>query len=126
MPTSARLPTRGSVAALAIVGGVRRAEVWELRQQIAVRAYVVPRHLPVREERDEMVGHVVGQGSPVLGIAGRTSRVVWQDVWQQRPRHTLRILRRVPACVLQDMREAVDEAVVGRRLTGEVRRLFVA
>jgi len=53
---------------------VRRPEVWELRQQIAVRAYVVPGHLSVREERDEMVGQGLAESA-----VGRSVRAILPD-----------------------------------------------
>jgi len=37
--------------------------VGELRQQIAVRAYVVPGHPSVREDRDEMVGQGLAESA---------------------------------------------------------------
>jgi hypothetical protein len=43
-----------------------------------VGAYAVPRHLPVREEREKVVAHVVRQASHVLRIASRPSRFVRQ------------------------------------------------
>src|SRR5436190_3661395 len=59
---------------LAIVRGVGRPKVGELRQQIAVRTYVVPGHFPVREERDEMVGQGLAESA-----VGRSVRAILPD-----------------------------------------------
>ena len=52
-------------------GGVRRPEVRELGEQIAVGANAVRRHLPVRKDRKEVVLDVVGERAAILRIGGR-------------------------------------------------------
>src|SRR6266545_5265012 len=57
-----------------LLGTVRtmwRSEIRELAQQIGVWTKTVVRHLPVREECEKVVGHVIGQRSPVVRIGGR-------------------------------------------------------
>jgi hypothetical protein len=82
--------------------------------------------LPVREEREEVIAHVVGKCASVPGICHRLRRVIRQDVGQQRFRNAPRFVGRISASVFQDVGEAVYESGVGRRVAGEVRRLLVA
>jgi hypothetical protein len=49
---------------------VRRAEVRELGEEIAVRPYAIPLHLPVREDREEAIHDVVAE----CAAAGRVGR----------------------------------------------------
>ena len=73
-----------------------------------------------------MVTDIVGQCTAVAGICGRLPRFVREDIGQQRRGHARRLVRRIPARVLQDVREAVDEACVGRRVAAEVGGLLLA
>ena len=96
-------------------GGVRWPEVREIGEQIVVGANAVCRHLPVREDREEVVLDVVDERAAILWIRGRPRVIEGQDVREQRCGHPLRIGSGVAAGVFERVREHGDElAVVGR------------
>ena len=101
-------------------GGVRRPEVREIGKQIAVWANAVRRHLPVREDREEVVLDVVGEHAAILGIRGRLRMIEEQDVREQRCGHPLRIGSGVAAGVFERVREHGDELAVASRFRGVV------
>src|SRR5919204_748523 len=75
---------------------VWRPEVWELGEQVVVWTHPVLHHLPVREDGDIGIAHIVGEQATVVRISNRTLGVVSHDVRQQGLRHPLGVLRRVP------------------------------
>src|SRR6202166_3853734 len=46
--------------------------------------------------------------------------VIRHNIWEQCPRHALRLSRRISICVLQSVREASKETPIVRRFTSEV------
>src|SRR6476646_5403638 len=98
---------------------MRRPEVGEFGEDIAVGPYVVPRHLPVCEDSQEGISGIVRE-CPAIAREGRWAPgVIGQYVRQQCSRHTPCFLRRIPARVLQLVREDVDETGIVRWLTRE-------
>src|SRR5262249_32820189 len=76
--------------------------------------------LPVCEDRQEGISGVVGECPTVAREGGRAPRVIGQYVRQQRSRHSLCLLRRIPTRVLQLVRENSDKTGIVRRLTSQV------
>ena len=114
-PPSSLEALRASLRCREPRGGVRRPEVREIGEQIAVGANAVRRHLPVREDREEVVLDVVGERAAILRIRGRPRVIVGQDVREQRCGHPHRIGSGVAGGVFERVREHGDElAVVGR------------
>ena len=54
---------------------VRRSQVGELGEQIAVRSYLILRHLPICEDSKEGIDGVVGERPAIAGV-GRRARGV--------------------------------------------------
>src|SRR5713226_1532044 len=46
--------------------------------------------------------------------------IIRHNIWEQCPRHALRLSRRISTCVLQGVREASKETPIVRRFTSEV------
>src|SRR6266481_2007174 len=99
---------------------VRRSQIRELAQQIAMRADFVPCHLSVGVYGAEHVEHIVGEGPAILRKGCGAARIIGKNVWQQRLRHGDCIVRTVAARVFQFMGEGTDKAFVVRRLPYEV------
>jgi len=121
VPTKTRTTVLGTLQAGWSVGYViaaLRPKIGELAEQIAVWTYFVSRHLPVCENREEDIDGIVRQRSAVIRETRRVLRIVGQNVRQQSPCHQIRILRCIPARVLQRVREGRDESGIIRRLPG--------
>jgi hypothetical protein len=99
---------------------VRRPQIGELAEQIAVRTHFVSRYLPICEDRKEDIDGVVSECSAIVREGRRALGIVGQDVRQQCPCHALRFLRRITTRVLQRVREDGNETGIIRRLTGEI------
>jgi hypothetical protein len=105
---------------------VRRSQVRELGEQIAVGPYFILRDLPIREDSQEGILDVVGE-CPAIGREGRRARgVIAQEVRQQCPCNPPCFLRRIPTGVLQRVREDGDEAGIVRRLPAQVGGILLA
>src|SRR5260370_14401778 len=105
---------------------VRRAQVGELGEQIAVWPNPISCHLPVREDTEEDIGDVVVE-YPAIVREGRGARgVVAQDVRQQCPCHPPCFLRSIPTRMLQRVREDGNETGITRRFPGEVGIILLA
>ena len=85
---------------------VRRPQVRELGEQIAVGPYFILRDLPIREDSQEGILDVVGECPAIARKGRRTRGVIAQEIWQQCPCNLPCLLRRIPARVLQRVREA--------------------
>src|SRR4029077_5073219 len=85
-----------------------------------MRSYFVFRHLPICHDANKRVKRIVGKSSTVIMKTRRARRVVRQNVWKQCPRHSLRLSRRISACVLQSVREPGNETPIIRGLTRKV------
>jgi hypothetical protein len=104
---------------------VGRPEVGELGEQIVVRAYPVLCHLPICEDRQEVILDVVGE-CPAIFREGRRARgVKGHEVRQQCPCHAWCFLRGIPTRVLQRVRED-DDKTPGRTLKATVRHLLAS
>src|SRR6266481_2202812 len=105
---------------------VRRAQVGELGEQIAVWPNLISCHLPVREDTEEDIGDVVVE-CPAIVREGRGARgVVAQDVRQQCPCHPPCFLLSISTRMLQRVREDENEAGIVRRLSGQVGSVLLA
>src|SRR6266404_5656006 len=101
-------------------GIVRWPEVGKLGKQIAVGPHLVLCHLPVCEDSQEGVSSVVGERPAIAREGCWAGGVVGQHIRQQSPCRSPCLLRRIPTCVLQSMREGGNEAGVVRRLTRQI------
>jgi hypothetical protein len=99
---------------------VRRPQVWKFGEQIVVRADPIARHLSVCEDSQEGISCIVGECPAIAREGRRAARVIGHYVWQQRSRHSPCLLRRIPTCVLQRVREDGNETGIVCRLTREV------
>ena len=68
---------------------VRRPEVREFVEQIAVRPNLISCHLPVCEDREENVDNIVGECPAIVRKGRRAARVIGKNVWQQLSRDAL-------------------------------------
>src|SRR3989442_8000853 len=98
---------------------VRRPEVRELVQQIAVRSNLIC-HVLVRVYRKEKIDNVIGQRPAIMRKARRLTRMIGKNIWQQLACEGLCVLRSIAACVFQLVREHADEAIIIRWLPAEV------
>src|ERR1700674_4735210 len=85
-----------------------------------MRPYFVLRHLSICEDAHKKIERIVGECPAVIGKRRRACRVIRQNIWEQCPRHALRISRRISTRVLQSVREGSKETPVVRRFTSEV------
>src|SRR5258705_13368928 len=105
-PTLLTTGTIGTIgAAYPLARIVRRSQIGELVQQIAVRSDFVSRYLSVGVYRAEHVEHVVGECLAILRKGCGPARGIGKDVGQQRFRDGECIVRRVAARVFQFMGE---------------------
>src|SRR5438132_2530846 len=87
---------------------------------MAVTSSFVVRHLAICEHADKRIEGIVGECPAVIGKRRRARRVIRQNIWEQCPRHALRLSRRISTCVLQSVREGSKETLIVRRFTSEV------
>src|SRR4029077_17155407 len=111
---------RSFYGVLSSLGLVSWPHVWKLEYQIAVRSYFVFRHLSIGEDANKNIERIVGECPAVIGKRRRARRVIRQNIWEQGPRHALRLSRRISPCVFQSVREGIKEAPIVRRFTREV------
>src|SRR5882724_6158369 len=97
-----------------------RPHVRKLGYQIAMRPYFVLRHLSICEDAHKKIERIVCECPAVIGKRRRACRVVRQNIWEQCPRHALRLSRRISTGVLQSVREGSKETLIARRFTSEV------
>src|SRR5215471_305059 len=86
-----------------------------------MRSNPISCHLAVRVHRQENVDNIVGECPAIVRKARRLARVIGQNVWQQLSRDSLRLVRRIAACMFQFVREDADETIIVRRLSAKVR-----
>jgi hypothetical protein len=101
-------------------GAVRGGQVGELRGQVAVGAYCVIAHLPIRQNGQKDSGNVVGERSAVVRIFGWAGRIKEQDLRQELLGSPPGIFGAIPTRVLQGVREDGHESRVILRLRGVV------
>src|SRR5882762_3361388 len=89
-----------------------------------MRSYFVFRHLSISEDANKRIERIVGECPAVIGKRRRARRVIRQNIWEQCPRHALRLSRRISTCVLQSVREGDKETLIVRRFTSEVGIFF--
>src|SRR5216683_6197295 len=82
--------------------------------------YVVFRHLSICEDANKNIERLVSECPAVIRKTRRARRVIRQNIWEQCPRHALRLSRRISTCVLQSVREGSKETLIARRFTSEV------
>ena len=99
---------------------VRRPEVRELGQQIAVRSYFVSGHLAIGEGRQEGIDGVVGECTPTRRERRRARGVVVQNLGQHCSCYALCLLGRISPGVLERVREGGEKTDVVRRFPREV------
>jgi hypothetical protein len=99
---------------------MRWSHIGKFKQQIAVGPYFVFRHPSVCEHANESIERIVGECPAIVGKSRRARWVIEQNVWQQCPRHALRLGRRISSRVLQRVREASKETPIVCRFTSEV------
>src|SRR5882762_4065892 len=85
-----------------------------------MRSYFVFRHLSISEDANKRIERIVGECPAVIGKRRRARMVIGQNIWEQCPRHALRLSRRISTCVLQSVREGSKEALIVRGFTSEV------
>src|SRR6202023_4151741 len=85
-----------------------------------MRSYFVFRYLSICEDANKSIERIVGECPAVIGKRRRARRVIRQNIWEQCPRHALRLSRRISTRVLQSVREASKEAPIVLRFTSEV------
>src|SRR5262249_34883550 len=85
------------------LGIVRRPQVGKPGKQIAMRPYLVFRHLPVCEDSQEGVTGVVGERPAIVREGCWAGGVIGQHVRQQCPCCSPCFLRRIPTCMLQSV-----------------------
>src|SRR5215472_2143042 len=105
---------------------VRRPQVRELVQQIAVRPNLVFCHLAVCVDRQEDIDNIVGEFPAIVRKPHRLMRVIRKNVWQQLSGDSCRVLRGIAACVFQFVCEDANEAIIIRWLSAEVRFSFLS
>src|SRR3954451_15148747 len=93
---------------------VRWTHVWKAGEEIVVGPYPVLRDLPVGENGDKHVHHVIGKRATIARIRRRVRGLISEDVWQQTLRDSYCVFRRVPSRMLQRVRERRDEPSVIR------------
>jgi hypothetical protein len=99
---------------------MRRPQVQKLGERIVVGSYVIGRHFPICENREEVIEDVVGECPAIARIGPRAPVVKAHDIRQQCPRYAQCLLWGVPTGVLQRVRKDGDEMGVVRRLCGKV------
>src|SRR5712671_129850 len=105
---------------------VRRSQIRELVQQIAMRSDFVSRYPSVGVYGAEDVEHVVGECPAILRKGCGAARVIGKNVWQQRFRHGDCIVRSVATRVFQFMGEGTHEPIIVRRLPLEVQLPYLS
>src|ERR1700731_3920199 len=85
-----------------------------------MRPHVVFRYLSISEDANKRIERIVSKCPAVIGKTRRMPRLIRQNIWEQCPRHALRLSRRISTCVLQRVREASKETLIVRRITREV------
>src|SRR5207253_708791 len=105
---------------------VRRPQVGKLGEQIVVRAYSIPPHFPIRDDRQEGIGGVVAGCAAIVRVGRRARGVIVQQVRQQCPCHPPGFHRRKPPEMLERMREGADETGIVSRLRGAIRFVLLA
>src|SRR5436190_6229390 len=105
---------------LALARIVRRPQIRELVQQVAMRSDFVSRHLSVGVYSAEHVEHIVGECPAILRKGCGAARIVGKNVWQQRLRHGDCIVLSVAARMFQFVREDTNKPIILRRLPLEV------
>src|SRR5262245_60271796 len=88
---------------------------------MSMRPNLISCHAYVREHREQYVDNIVGECPAIVRKSCRAARVVRKNVWQQLLRHAYCILRCIAACMFQFVREGVNEAVIIRWFSAEVR-----
>jgi hypothetical protein len=91
-----------------------------------VGSHSVRLHLPIGKNGEEVILHIVGEGSAIGRIGRRPLRIKAHQVRQQSPGDSPRFLRCVAASVLQRVRKSGDETGVARRLRNEVSISLIA
>ena len=91
-----------------------------------MRAYVIPRHLPICEERKEDIYDVVGERPAIVRIGRRPRGLIVEHVRQQGSRDPRCFLLRVTTGVLQRVREDRDETGIVRWLRSEIGSFLLA
>src|SRR5258708_10170774 len=87
---------------------------------MAGRSCFVFRNIAICEDANKRIERIVGKCPAVIGKRRRARRLIRQNIWEQCPRHALRLGRRISTCVLQSVREASNETPIVRRFTSEV------
>ena len=82
--------------------------------------YFVFRHLSICEDANKRIERIVDECPAVIRKRRRARRVIGQNIWEQCPRHALRLSRRISTCVLQSVGEGSKETLIVRRFTSEV------
>src|SRR5712671_2491827 len=120
-PTLLTTGTIGTIgAAYPLARIVRRSQIGELVQRIAMRSDFVSRYLSVGVYRAEHVEHVVGECPAILRKGCGSARVIGKNVRQQRFRHGDCIVRSVATRVFQFMGEGTHELIIVGRIPLEV------
>ena len=99
---------------------VRRPQVGELGEQIAVRTYFIPGHLSVCEDGQNDISGVVGECPATVREGGGTLGIITQDIRQHCPCDSFCFLRRVPTRMLKRVRESSDETGIVHRVASNV------
>src|ERR1700731_5427221 len=107
----------GSFLHAALVGW---SYIGEVGEQIGVRPPVVFRYLSISEDANKRIERIVSKCPAVIGKTRRMPRLIRHNIWEQCPRHALRLSRRISTCVLQSVCEASKETPIVRRFTCEV------
>src|SRR6266849_6160131 len=87
--------------------------------------YVIFRHLSICEDANKRIERIVSECPAVIRKTRRARRVIRQNIWEQCPRHALRLGRSISTCVLQSVREGSKKTPIGRRFTSEVGTSFL-
>ena len=73
-------PTCHSIQSGKPSGLVWRPQVGELGKEVVVWPHFVLRHLPVRQEGEQGIGHIVGEQTAVVRVGNRARGIVWEDI----------------------------------------------
>jgi hypothetical protein len=59
---------------------VWRPEVGKLGEEVVVWPHLVLRHLPVRQDSEQAINHIVGEQTTVVQLGNRARGIVGQDI----------------------------------------------
>src|SRR5262249_46190534 len=118
--------SRSHFLALSSRSFVGRAQIGELRDQIAVRSYFILPDLSICENAQEGIEDILSKCPPIHRKGRRARGVIRQKIRQQGACYPFRFRRRISTRVLKRVRENSEETLVVGWRTGEVCLFFLA